>query len=55
MKIIKKPVLPLQKCENCGCEFEIKSRDLKKRLKADRFMSCPFCKRWVTVKLNASK
>lgn len=29
MKIIKKPNIPIQKCERCCCEFKIKPKDIE--------------------------
>lgn len=54
MKILKKPTYPIQKCEFCGCEFKIKTRDIEK----DGFslikniVRCPVCQKQQNVVVN---
>lgn len=54
MKVIKKPKIPQVTCENCGCIFQPKYRNLEvdscSWLK--EIAKCPFCKKQQVVKFK---
>lgn len=43
MRIIKKPMLSIIKCNRCGCIFEPKIKDLKEDSCGDLYVKCPIC------------
>jgi hypothetical protein len=59
MKIIKKPKLPIQKCERCRCEFEIKPKDIQDdpvslTIGFNPVVYCPVCQYKIHVDFNSN-
>ena len=53
MKILKRHKIPQVTCENCGCIFQPKYRDLIRSTRyVKELVECPFCKKENYIKFK---